>query len=290
MKLTSIFGKKLKSNRGATMVLVLTLFLVCVMVSSVLLAAASSGASRNDKRAKQQNGYLAVSSATDLVLEELKTLGVFVGENIEMHYGCEDCTVDGYIDYGGAMIQGKRLEAEYAGDKYNTSYEANPLDDGHLMLPVTHDIHTKTIVDAGKTTLDGVFAEMFKRACTQVFTTDADYTEIVKLSLAVADERLPEVTCLFKMSKEYNVEFTLSTDSSAYAITITALGIIKEADVKETVDESDKHTIYYKKFNDEKGNYETVMVSDWVIPIDVKTTTTEVSWDEPKVEKEVLSQ
>lgn len=281
--------KKLQSNRGASMILVLALFLVCVMVSSVVMAAASSGVSRNEKRVKQQNGYLAVSSATDLVLEEMKELGMFVGENIVGRYGCQDCTVEGYIEYNGTMIQGYRLDAEYTTNPADKDYVSNPLDDGHLLLPKQHEPYVYTVTDEEKTTLDGLFADMFKRACTQVFMTDDGYREIIKLSLSASDERLPEVSCLFEMSDTYDVSFTLSTQESAYAIVISAMGIAIEGDVTESVEATDEHTIYYKKFVEDTGSYEET-VENWIIPIEVTTTTTEISWGEPVVEKGVLSQ
>lgn len=191
--------RKLQSNRGASMILVLTLFLVCVMVSSVILAAASSGVSRNAQRAKQQNGYLAVSSATDLIIEELEVMGVYVGKNVVGRYGCQDCTVEGYIEYGGQMISGVRLDAEYTTNPADKDYVSNPLDDGHMLIQKSHEPYVFAVTDAEKTTLDGLLGEMFQRGCTQVFATGMDYSEKITIALSQSDARLPDVQCLFTM-------------------------------------------------------------------------------------------
>ena len=71
---------KLKSKSGASLLLVLVLFFLCVMISSVIVAAATSGASRNANRERQQQGYLSITSAVELSLEEIKNAGKFVGK------------------------------------------------------------------------------------------------------------------------------------------------------------------------------------------------------------------
>lgn len=64
-------AKKLKSSRGASMVLALVFLLVCVMVgSSVLMAAASNGGRSRSNRQEQQM-YLVLSSALQLVADDL---------------------------------------------------------------------------------------------------------------------------------------------------------------------------------------------------------------------------
>ena len=283
----NLLQKKLNSKRGASMILVLSLFLICVMVSSVILAAASAGVSRNAQRVEQQNSYLAISSASSLIIKELDSLGVYAGKNVRGKYGCQDCNVSGYIFYNGTQISGYRLDAEYLS---NPLYVFNPLDDGHLLVKKEHDPYVQVIKDADNTTLNGIFAGAFERGCTQVFTLNAPYTESMRIDLQETDSRLPEVTCQFTMDENYNVKFLLTTANSGYAVSISC--VANEATSPSgvvVVDTSDVHTVYYKKFVEEQGIYVTVEES-WPIPIEVTTTTTKISWSGPKVEKEVLSQ
>lgn len=285
----NLLQKKLNSKRGASMILVLSLFLICVMVSSVILAAASAGISRNAQRVEQQNGYLAVSSATSLIIEELETLGVYAGKNITGRYGCEDCNVEGYIYYNGTPISGYRLDAEFTSNPMDKDYVSNPLDDGHLIVKTGHDPYVFAVKDGDNTTLDGVFAGVFERGCTQVFTLGAPYTETFQIALQEADDRLPVVNCAFTMDTDYNVKFLLTTETSGYAVSVSCVADVKVSDITETIDTTDEHKIYYKKFIEGEGIYET-KEEVWSIPIEVTSVTTEISWSGPKVEKEVLSQ
>lgn len=285
----NLLQKKLNSKRGASMILVLSLFLICVMVSSVILAAASAGVSRNAQRVEQQNGYLAISSASSLVIEELKTLGVYAGKNITGKYGCQDCNIAGYIYYNGTQISGYRLDAEYTSNPMDKDYVSNPLDDGHLLIKIDHDPYVFAVKDGDNTTLSGIFAGSFERGCTQVFTLGAPYTETLKIALRESDARLPDVTCRFTMDTDYNVKFVLTTENSAYAVSISCVADVKVSNITETTDSTDEHKIYYKKFIEGDGIYET-REETWTIPIEVTTVTTEISWGGPRVEKEVLSQ
>ena len=287
--MTKEVSQKLKSNRGASMMLALALFLVCVMVSSVILAASSTGASRNAKRLEQQMGYLAVSSASDLVMTELKQIGAYAGNNITGRYGCKDCNVNGYIQYNGDLVYGMRLDAEYTTNPIDKDYVSNPLDDGHLLIPVEHKPYVYANTQESECTLDGMFGELFKRACNQVFITGMDYEEKITIALSEQDERMPDVICYFVMDEEYSANFNLTTEISEYSIFISMHGKIEEIKLPDTIDETDKHTIYYKKFDPESGTYTTV-VDEWAIPIEVNTIQKRVSWDVPIIEKGGLSQ
>ena len=79
---------KLNSNSGASMMLALALMLVCVFVSSVILTAATSGATRNEKRNAQQREYLAISSAAQMLQENLKDAGTLAGQTTIKAYQC----------------------------------------------------------------------------------------------------------------------------------------------------------------------------------------------------------
>lgn len=66
-------GEKLKSQRGASILLALLFFLLCAMVgASVLMAAASNAGRSRISRAEQQK-YLTLSSALQLVCDELES-------------------------------------------------------------------------------------------------------------------------------------------------------------------------------------------------------------------------
>lgn len=286
--MTKALSQKMKSNCGASMMLALALFLVCVMVSSVILAASSSGASRNAKRIEQQKGYLAVSSASDLLMTELKQIGSYAGLNITGRYGCKDCNVNGYIEYNGNLVHGVRLDAEYTTNPVDKDYVSNPLDDGHLLIPIEHKPYVFATSDESQSTLDGMFGDLFQRACNQVFITGMDYEEKITIGLSEKDSRMPDVICRFVMDEEYKASFLLTTEISEYSVLISMHAQMQEIKLPDTVDETDVHTIYYKKFDPVSGTYTTV-VDEWTIPIEVNTVQKRVSWNVPIIEKGGLS-
>ncbi len=69
MQLTLI--KKLQSNKGASLMVALLLFLVCAAVGAVILAAAAATAGRMSERAKMDQRYYSVSSAAELLANQL---------------------------------------------------------------------------------------------------------------------------------------------------------------------------------------------------------------------------
>ena len=64
-------AEKLKSRRGASIVLALLFLLLCVMVGVSILAAAASNAGRTPSNRDEQQIYLALSSSLRLVVDDL---------------------------------------------------------------------------------------------------------------------------------------------------------------------------------------------------------------------------
>ena len=64
--------RKTKDNSGATIIMALLFMLVCVMISVVLIAQAGSVAGSIPAQREQQKAYLAVSSAVDLLKNDIE--------------------------------------------------------------------------------------------------------------------------------------------------------------------------------------------------------------------------
>ncbi len=79
--------RKLNSENGAVMVIALLFFIVCMLVSAVIVSAAGMNASRIEKRYDEQKAYLAASSAAQLLRENLAGM-TFKAEKTDKEYTC----------------------------------------------------------------------------------------------------------------------------------------------------------------------------------------------------------
>lgn len=64
---------KLRSEKGASITFALLLFLVCAVLCSVILTAATAAAGRMSKLPEQDQRYYAVSSAAELIIDDFKS-------------------------------------------------------------------------------------------------------------------------------------------------------------------------------------------------------------------------
>jgi hypothetical protein len=83
---------KLHSSSGASLVIALLFLLLCLTVGAVILTAAASNAGRMSHARANQQAYLTVSSAAELVREELEGL-IFTAVEEERYYSESGNTV-----------------------------------------------------------------------------------------------------------------------------------------------------------------------------------------------------
>ena len=89
--------KKWNSCRGASILLAMLFLLVCIMAGASVLMAAASNAGKIDSNKKEQQKYLALSSALNLLCDEFENVK-YVGK---YSYSQDDCTEEmedsGYV-------------------------------------------------------------------------------------------------------------------------------------------------------------------------------------------------
>lgn len=98
--------KKLHSQRGETMLMALLLFLVGVMVSAVILAAAISAESDAKAAREEQQAYLTVSSAAELFRDAIKSGSGRYREIVTK-------------TYSGTQLQGTKTEKQNASGPFS---------------------------------------------------------------------------------------------------------------------------------------------------------------------------
>lgn len=99
--------KKLHSQRGETMLMALLLFLVGVMVSAVILAAAISAESDAKAAREEQQAYLTVSSAAELFRDSIQS-----GDS----GGYREIVTE---TYSGKQLQGTKTEKQNASGPFS---------------------------------------------------------------------------------------------------------------------------------------------------------------------------
>ena len=281
--------QKLRSTNGASMILALALMLVCVMVSSVIIASAASGSSRNVNRVAQQRDYLAISSASELLANNLKSIGSFVVTETDIIPECSK-----YRLYPTHLIPEGESE----------SITAYWVPQG--LLPDTTEFYildelgeeTKLEQTQEGETLTGVFAELMKKASMKVYTQGQAYNETFYLSIP-NEERLPKVKCTFSMNLNYNVKIQVASAeepaATDYHISITMNASRQPVVVttSENLNENSEgyehlfphvHEVQYKYYEGDqwKTKRETMEFN-----IEKRSTTTTVEWSAPIVTKGV---
>lgn len=98
--------KKLHSQRGETMLMALLLFLVGVMVSAVILAAAISAESDAKAAREEQQAYLTVSSAAELFRDAIQSGSGRYQEIVTK-------------TYSGTQLQGTKTEKQNASGPFS---------------------------------------------------------------------------------------------------------------------------------------------------------------------------
>ena len=147
MKIRARISAKLKDQSGASITYALLLFLVCAVVSSVVLAAGTAAAGRMSKAVETDQRYYAVTSAARVLKEQLdgKTNTIELDElDGEKHYRSGLPETYGITDYASAVVIGQAsqspidLDFSVAGDDLIIVKETVDRSKGKLYLDVSN--------------------------------------------------------------------------------------------------------------------------------------------------------
>lgn len=195
--------EKLKCNKGSSLILVLMLFFVCIMVSSVVVATATVGASRSAYRTEQQRAYLSMSSAAELVAEDMKNLlqNSFYEKIRVIEYGCNDVT----LDESEAFLN---VDTEITIGDVTVTYVGIPM---HYDETSHYEVNGIT---------GGLLGGVMATACHEIFLGDSSYEEefYIYPHPEGVDERFSKVHCNFVMDAGYNITIVFSAEGTSQTL------------------------------------------------------------------------
>ncbi len=106
MKLNTA-AEKIKSERGASITFALLIFLVCAVVGSIVLSAATASAGRLNKLAESDRRYYSVSSAAELIVEALDGKEVVISgdrDDVTTTVTTYKVNADGSVEVDGPSV------------------------------------------------------------------------------------------------------------------------------------------------------------------------------------------
>ena len=116
--------QKLNSSRGASILLALVLFLLCAMVSAVVVGSAMTNMQKVKNRREQQQVYYSVSSAARLLHDAMEQVS-FVGSESVQTYSCTNVVVGGTDQF--TFIDPAQHHAEYPASTFQAADTAQDL-------------------------------------------------------------------------------------------------------------------------------------------------------------------
>ena len=283
--------KKLHSNTGASIMLALALTLICLMVSSVIVAAAASGAYRNQQELKSQQEYLAITSAAQYIAENLNTSRDFVFCGV--HYNGEKVCNRYKSNYENNNRENIQINGENRSvfviptpTPYVAALAGVEVLDFYLVdgENIFHAARAEDKVGTG-TSFSGIFKDMMNEAVESVYVEAKEYSK--EFNVSVTDDRIPDVKCTFKMDMDYQVEiivgsasgnsqYTLSVDLPAFSPIENPTGVKSNVECKH-------HCIY--EYIDNVGNVAIKEDTELTFSHEVNNSTTTVTWGSPVINR-----
>lgn len=136
--------QKLKSKRGASIILALMFFLIAAVVGSIVLASASSNAGRLSHMRSEQQAYLTMSSAAKLLRDELSGGSFGAAVTTVTENGVSDVGGPVYTEITGTLsgklnIWAKGIYTESFFPAQEEIKIESPLDEVYALLTMKND-------------------------------------------------------------------------------------------------------------------------------------------------------
>lgn len=268
--------RKLKSKRGASMLLAMMFMAFCVFVGGSVLSAAAANGSRVAKQAKDQQAYLSQRSAAIVIADELKG---HPDDQLQMTV-VEKTTETTVKIPGSADAKDKKTSVSFE------LYPAEYLDENNIKTVVTKTEFQKLLYEAAvdlymstgsKNTYAVPTFKNFNFEKAYVYTyDDPNDNGMFQFDLTVSDPIAEgaENKGSLLVNSDYDLQVDFIDDSK--------LSIFLNANVgtsEPVVVESSKEELI------REGSGEEATTSTKVTTTKITTTTTIIRWDDPVIRK-----
>jgi len=217
-------ARKLKSNRGASLIVALLVFLICAMVGAVVVAAASAGIQHVQERHEEQQEYFSLSSASKVLTEGMRNLKFTSAQGVKKLKGPFESgsriSIGGYLypsavfsnknNLGTAVINKGQSYANFKDTIYSEDMTGNPFGPDY-QLAVADDNQSASALESSIGALCN--------AVTAYNTAHADgdpHVETAEMTIIPdAQKSTFPVNVAIQMSRDYSVIMTLTIKSDS---------------------------------------------------------------------------
>lgn len=256
--------RKLNSSRGASILLALVLFLLCAMVSAVVVGSAMTNMQKVKNRQEQQQVYYSVSSAARLIHDAMSQV-TFTGTESMQTYGCA-----GEVTSGTTGVTFVNNDQHPSAEYYPITFD---MDDTSKDLPLA-----KILQDGAQ--------KVYQSSITLDSSQRVPFTSW-STSFIIEDDTNPAVKVMVTIDRNYNLTFKLSPQDEKweddYQMTVLCAGNSVDP---QKVEEKTSCTHKVKHYDYESGQEVTKDVTyDGILT----TITTTINWVPGRILKGVSS-
>ncbi|MEA5142979.1 MAG: hypothetical protein VB023_05295 [Oscillibacter sp.] len=210
MKKSSALRQKLHSQRGASLVITLLFFLLCLMVAAVTLTAASASVGRTVKQRKEQQAYLSVSSAGELLQREIEAMPAFAARKEVLSH---QCGKPSYAHISAYEFDGMEGEWAYADTVDKPLLESYLWEDALTLCKAPNTVPASRTFTAEPETDSGALAVQVKMTTGQMKTEGGVSSYQIVFTLTALDPDDPARTLsAYKMELSLDAEITDTND------------------------------------------------------------------------------
>jgi len=245
-----MLSRKLRDETGASFLIALLVFLICAVVASVIVMSASGNVERIQQHREEEQAYLTMSSAAQMLQKDLSVNPAFTGIESKTIYECRGL---GYYD---------EHQDEYPD-------------------------YIRTITDPEASQLSGYIEQAAEQVFTSElqYKTPTAFTSYER-SFSIEVNGMDTVRAVLTMDSDYNIQVVLTSDSDDYLYSMVLMAPASVSVVERSLVSNNacSHTKWERVQVGNSHNWKWVLVTRYFKSTEF-TITTEVTWPKCTISK-----